>query len=190
MLYNKYEFMPFIPYRVIEHLAVHNDNLWKILKYNDYDCLSKPDLTFEEKLALIWNQEGNQEDYNVFFSQLIENMIPESKTILKLYKILTTPKDTIRGVSSYEFDILYGGKIALVKYNGIPCNRGDVVEAELLKTLNGADVGGVGMLQFNTKLSSASRSSLNLGNSKTFTGTSLILNVEMSDVGDNTDLCL
>ena len=76
-----------------------------------------------------------------------------------------------------------------MEYNGIPCNRGDVVEAEILKTLNGADVGGVGMLQFNTKLSTASRSSLNLGNSKTFTGTSLVLSVELSDLGEGDAVC-
>lgn len=189
MLYNKYEFMPYIPYKIVEYLATNNENLWKILKYNDYDCLSKPNLTFEEKIALIWNTEGNQENYSIFFSQLVENMIPDSKSILKIYKVLTTPRNTIQAVGSYEFDILYGGKIALVEYNGIPCNRGDVVEAEILRTLNGADVGGVGMLQFNTKLSTASRSSLNLGNSKTFTGTSLVLSVELSDLGEGDAAC-
>lgn len=189
MLFNHYEFMPYIPYKIVEYLATNNENLWKILKYNDYECLSKPNLTFEEKIAMIWNREGNQQDFSIFFSQLVENMIPDSKSILKIFKVLTTPRDTIRAVGSYEFDILYGGKIALVEYNGIPCNRGDVVEAEILKTLNGADVGGVGMLQFNTKLSTASRSSLNLGNSKTFTGTSLVLSVELSDLGESDTTC-
>ena len=106
MLYNKYEFMPYIPYKIVEYLATNNENLWKILKYNDYDCLSKPNLTFEEKIALIWNTEGNQESYSIFFSQLVENMIPDSKSILKIYKVLTTPRNTIQAVGSYEFDIL------------------------------------------------------------------------------------
>ena len=44
-LYNDYKFMPYIPYRILEYLANNNENLWKILKYDTYDCLSKEDLT-------------------------------------------------------------------------------------------------------------------------------------------------
>lgn len=189
MAFNLYQGMPFIPYKIIQYLALNNENIWKILKYDDYDCLSKPNLTLAEKMDLVWNRQGNQEDYNVFFTQLVENSILESTTILKIYKIITTPRDSIHGVAGYEFDILYGGKIALIDYDGIPCNRGDVMESEILQTLNGADVGGVGLLQFNAKLTSMSRSNLNLGNSKTFTGTSLIMGVELIDVGGDGESC-
>ena len=58
--YNDYKSMPYIPYRIIEYLANNNENIWKILKYNTYDCLSKEDLTFDEKMKLIWSHEGNQ----------------------------------------------------------------------------------------------------------------------------------
>lgn len=189
MLFNKYKTMPLIPYRIVEYLALYNENIWKILKYDGYDCLSQDNLTFDEKLQLIWKREGNQQDYNIFFTQLVENMIIDSTTILKIYKALTTPRNTLTGVAAYEFDILYGGKISLIEYEGVPCNRGDVMETELLKTLNGADVGGVGELQFNVQLSTSSRSTLNLGNNKTFTGTSLILGVQLLDVGGNEGEC-
>ena len=49
-MYNNFVSMPYIPYRIVEYLAYNNENLWKILKYNTYDCLSKNDLTFEEKM--------------------------------------------------------------------------------------------------------------------------------------------
>ena len=183
-MYNKYISMPYIPYRIIEYLANNNENIWKILKYNTYDCLSKEDLTFDEKMKLIWSHEGNQEDYGIFFTALVENMIPVSKTILKIYKNITVPRGRVNAVAGYEFDILYGGKISLIEYNGVPCNRGDVCEMEILSTLNGVEIGEVGKLEFNTQRLSASRSALNIGDNKNFTGTSLMLVVDISATGD------
>lgn len=188
-MYNKYISMPYIPYRIIEYLANNNENLWKILKYNTYDCLSEDDLTFEEKMELVWSHEANQEDYNIFLTALVENMIPVSGTIIKIYKEMTLPRNHINAVAGYEIDILYGGKIALVEYNGIPCNRGDVCEAEILSTLNGVEVDGVGKLEFSMKKLGSSRSSLNIGDNKSFTGTSLLMGVDISDIGDNSS-CL
>ena len=188
-MYNKYISMPYIPYRIIEYLANNNENLWKILKYNTYDCLSEDDLTFEEKMELVWSHEANQEDYKIFLTALVENMIPVSGTIIKIYKEITLPRNHINAVAGYEIDILYGGKIALVEYNGIPCNRGDVCEAEILSTLNGVEVDGVGKLEFSMKKLGSSRSSLNIGDNKSFTGTSLLMGVDISDIGDNSS-CL
>ena len=188
-MYNKYISMPYIPYRIIEYLANNNENLWKILKYNTYDCLSEDDLTFEEKMELVWSHEANQEDYKIFLTALVENMIPVSGTIIKIYKEMTLPRNHINAVAGYEIDILYGGKISLVEYNGIPCNRGDVCEAEILSTLNGVEVDGVGKLEFSMKKLGSSRSSLNIGDNKSFTGTSLLMGVDISDIGDNSS-CL
>lgn len=187
--YNKFEFMPYIPYRIIEYLAENNENLWKILKYNTYDCLYKDNLTFEEKMKLIWSHESDQENYHIFFTALVENMIPTEQTMVQLYKYYTVPKTPINSIALYEFDILYGGKISLIDYNGYPCNRGDVCEAEILSTLNGVEVGGVGRLEFNTKKSSMSKSGTNIGDNKNFTGTSLIMAIDISDVGDDSS-CL
>ena len=49
--YNAYKSMPYIPYRIIEYLANNNENIWKILKYNTYDCLSREDL--KDKLVIL-----------------------------------------------------------------------------------------------------------------------------------------
>lgn len=186
--YNNYKFMPYIPYKIIEYLAENNENLWKILKYNTYDCLSEDDLTFDEKMKLIWKNQDKQENYHVFFTDLIENSIPSEGTILKIYKYFTIPQNNINADGLYEFDILYGGKISLIDYNGYPCNRGDVCEAEILSTLNGVNVGGVGNLEFNRQKSSMSKSGLNIGDNKSYTGTSLIMVTNMSNIGDE-DYC-
>ena len=184
-MYNNFVSMPYIPYRIVEYLAYNNENLWKILKYNTYDCLSKDNLTFEEKMSLVWSHEANQEDYRIFFTALVENLIPTSETMIKIYKEIVIPKSTVNAVAGYEIDILYGGKISLIEYNGVPCNRGDVCEAEILSTLNGVEIGGVGRLEFNTRKLGSAKSMNNIGDNKSFTGNSLLLAVDISDIGDD-----
>lgn len=184
-MYNDFISMPYIPYRIIEYLAYNNENLWKILKYNTYDCLSEDNLTFEEKMSLIWSHEANQEDYRIFFTALVENLIPVSETMIKIYKEIVVPRSTVNAIAGYEIDILYGGKISLIEYNGVPCNRGDVCEAEILSTLNGVEIGGVGRLEFNTRKLSSAKSMNNIGDNKSFTGNSLLLAVDISDIGDD-----
>ena len=181
--YNKFVSMPFIPYRIMEYLAYNNENIWKILRYDTYDCLSKSNLTFDEKMDLIWKNQGNQQDYRVFLTWLVENMIPDSITLLKLFRYNTMPQNNLEAYATYEFNLLYGGKIALIDYQGVPCSRGDVLEAEILQTLNGKDVGGVGMLQFNRQVSSVSHSQLNIGNNETFEGISLWMGIYINEVG-------
>lgn len=183
-VYNKYSVMPYIPYNVVQYLATHNENIWKILKYPTYDCLSKPDLTLDEKMELIWKGETHQDDYSVFFSALIEDMIWDERTILKVHRYYTVPKSNIFATALYEFDILYGGKIALIDYNGYPCNRGDVMEAEILSTLNGKEMDGVGVMEFNAQKSNMSKSMHNIGDNKQFTGQSIIMAIDISDVGE------
>ena len=50
--YNKYSQMSQMVYNIVEHLMLNNENIWKVLKYPDVDCLNKPNLTLAEKAAL------------------------------------------------------------------------------------------------------------------------------------------
>lgn len=183
--FNQFSSLPSIPYAIIEKL-MENENIWKILKYPTYDCLSKKDLTLSEKSDMIWKNQENQVDYNVFLTPLVEDMIYESTTILKCYRYYSVPMNQLRAVVTYEIDVLYGGKISLIEYNGIPCNRSDVIEMEIMKTLNGADVGGIGYFQFNRELSSFSQSRMVLGNDKTFTGTAIVMATNLSNIKEDT----
>ena len=76
-MYNSMSALPFIPYNILDHLAKNNEIIWKLLKYNTYDALLQPDLTFNEKMSLIW-REGAQDKYGIFLSNLIEDAIAES----------------------------------------------------------------------------------------------------------------
>lgn len=181
-MYNSMSKLPFIPYNILTYLANNDEILWKLLAYNDYDALSKPDLSFSEKFDLLWKT-GPQEQYGVFFTNLVEDAIPESKCILKIYNFYIHANQLYTGTVVYAFDFLYGGKMSLVNYNGIPVSRGDLFVNRILEVLNGADVNGVGKLTFFDDMSRYDLAKSVIGNSKTFTGEQLFLSVNVGDTG-------
>ena len=143
-MYNSMATLPYIPYRIMEYLALNDEIIWKLLKYNTYDALSKSNLTTQEKMALIWANDDKQEKYSVFFTNLVEDAITQSKTILKLYRYFSNTENLWLADVIYAFDILYGGNMYMVGYNGVPVSRGDLITQRILEVLNGAYVGGVG----------------------------------------------
>lgn len=191
MSYNIFSNMPYIPYNIISYLAQssNGDNIFKILYYNTYDCLSKPNLTLSQKMGMIWKNNDNQEDYNIYLTYLVGDMQLESKTILKLYQYKNAPIHKNLATLTYAFDILMGQKIAMIDYNGIPVNRIEALEYEILKCLNGKDIGGSGYIQFNQDLDGGGLDSarFNIGNNSTFTGVSLLMSVQISGVSDNAE---
>lgn len=185
-MYNSLKGLPTALYNILTYLVIHNENIWKMLKYNSYDALNHPDLTFEEKMDFLWKN-GPQENYSIFFTNLIEDAICESKCVLKMYDyyIHATPSSYL-ATPVFAFDFLYGGNMSLVDYNGIPANRGDVFVHELLKTINGVEIGGVGKLTFNDDLSRYDAARSVVGNIKSFTGITVYLSSLMGDGGENT----
>ena len=106
----------------------------------------------------------------------------DSKVILKCYRYHTNPISPVISTVAYKFDVMYGTTIPLIEYNGTTCNRGDLIEMELMKSLNGKDVAGVGFLQYNHKLSTLCSSTVGIGNNYTFTGTSIVMATQIGDV--------
>lgn len=181
-MYNSLSRLPTVPYNILTYLAQNDEIIWKLLKYNDYGALSKPDLTFEEKLELIW-RDGPQEEYGIFLTNLIEDAIAESKCILKCYQYYIHASALYNSTVVYAFDFLYGGKMALVNYNGIPVSRGDLFINRLLTVLNGVEVGGIGKLTFFDDMSRYDLARSIIGNSKTFTGVQIFLSTLIGDAG-------
>lgn len=186
MLFNTFAQIPSIPYNIIMALAANNENIFKILKYNTYDCLSQPVLSFKEKMGLIYKNQDQQQDYRIFLNPLVENMQYDATTILKCYRYDIWPKNHLLAVAVYEFDILFGDKIAIIDYNGIPCNRADVMETEILKTLNGSiAINGIGQFQFNADLSQYCRSRMVLNNTRNYNGSSLFMAVQVGSIDES-----
>lgn len=181
-MYNSFAALPYIPYNIIKYLATEDEIIWKLLAYNSYDALSKPNLTFEEKIELIW-KEGPQEQFSVFLTNLVEDIIAESKTILKCYQYHSHASGLYTSATVYCFDVLYGGQMALVDYNGIPVNRGDLFTNRIMTILNGVEVNGVGKLMFSDDMSNYDLVRSVIGNSKSFTGKQIFLSVLVGDKG-------
>lgn len=181
-MYNSMSRLPHIPYNILTYLATEEQILWKLLKYDTYDALSQPDLTETEKLDLLW-LEGPQEEYNVFFTNIVDDAIAESKSILKIYDYYIHANQLYTSTVVYVFDFLYGSKMAMVEYNGIPVSRADLFVNRVLETLNGVEVGGVGKLIFFDDMSRYDLGRSVIGNSKTFTGYQLFLSVNVGDSG-------
>lgn len=184
-MYNSMSALPNALYNILEYLVKSEsaENIWKMLRYNDYYALSKPNLTINEKLDLLW-REGPQEDYGVFFTNLIEDAVCTSKSVLKIYHYYTYARpNSYLSTPTFAFDFLYGGQMSLVERDGIPVNRGDLFIHELLATLNGANIGGVGVLMFDDEQSRYDAARSVVGNSKTFTGVQIYLSTFMGDTG-------
>ena len=178
---NKFTSMPYIPFKIIMAL-LENDNFCKLMYYNTMDALDQPNLTTQQKRGLIWDGQDDMDNYNIFMTNIQPNEETINRTILKVYRYNSDPIDRVKAVVSYAFEVLYGTKMPLVRFNGITCNRGDVIEMEIMRTLNGENVAGVGFLQYDDDLTALCRSQVGIGNSYTFTGLSIIMATQIADI--------
>lgn len=184
-MYNNFSQLSYVPYNIVMTLAQNNENIFKILKYNTYDCLTQPNLSFEEKMGMIYKNQDQQQDYRIFLNPLVENMQYDATTIMKCFRYDSWPKNHLLATVVYEFDILFGDKIAMIDYNGIPCNRADVMETEIMKTLNGTfALNGVGAFQFNAELSQYCRSRMVLNNTRNYNGCTIFMAMQIGSIDE------
>jgi hypothetical protein len=184
---NMFTEMPQIPYKILVYLIEHNENLFKLLKYNTQNPFDEPNLTKDEKIAMLYTEKGREIDYNIFFKPLIGEEMVDSVTQLRFYKARILPSTKLKAVLNYEFDIVVGSKTNLVyDENGIPCSRLDLIEHEILDTLCGINEFGAGGFQFSRELSNLCVQNTSLSNSKSFFCSSFVLAcnwVELNDYG-------
>lgn len=183
-MFNSLSALPTSCYAILEYLATdpNAEDLWKMMKYADYKALSKPNLTMQEKLDMIW-KEGPQEKYSIFMTNLIEDAMANSKCILKIYDYFIHAENLYSSVVVYAFDFLYGGEMSLVDYYGKPVPRGDLFVHKMLQCLNGVEIGGIGKLMFFNDQSRYDLVKTTIGDSKKFTGVQLFMSTEMGDIG-------
>lgn len=186
MAFNKFTTLPSVPYKILSYLAENNERIFKALYYQGSDALDQPDLTLEQKLDMIYVDEGKEIDKHLFLKPLIGEEMIDSVTQLRLYKYGISPTDAMTSVITYRFDIITGSKVSLIYDDNIPVSRLDFIETELLNTLNGIDLFGTGKFQFNRDLSTQDKQILTLSNSKNFFGSILLMSVRWIDIqGDD-----
>jgi hypothetical protein len=146
--YNKFRDLPLVCYNVITYLINHNELIFKLLKYNDNRAFEKSDLTKEEKASLIYFGQGDTGDFRIFLDIGIDDSILKECTMIRVSPIEVRPTNYIYGFTSLGFEVYAHSKInSMANYQ----TRVDTIIQQLLETLNGANIDGLGRLFFDPK---------------------------------------
>ena len=195
MAFNNFKEMPQLPYKIIATLLTEEsksaEDFWKLLKYADVEALSKPNLTYDEKVALIWRGDSIEQNYNVFLKPLVGSSMDdaEAQIQLRIFRYTTQPITRFEAVMTIEADFITNEKTCLVYQDGLLCERTDLMESLFLDIMNGRDIEiGSGVVMFDRELSRSCNSQLNIGNSKSFYGRSLVMALEFIS-GESGGLC-
>lgn len=192
--YNDFTAVPQIPYKIVEALitstSIYATNLFKCLKYSESDCLSKPELTLNEKRKLIWSPDQSgwtkEQDFKIFLKPLIGNSLDsaEQQTQIRIYEHDILPQTKFQSILSYSFDLITEEKTSLI-YNDddILVERTSYMQSCILAIMNGRDIAiGQNYFQFSRDFDRYSGSILNISNSKSFYGRTLIMGLLYSNL--------
>ena len=194
--YNNFKYMPQIPYKIILKLAEDTnssaENLWKILKYPTTDAISNPNLTFAEKMAILWtpNQvDASQENkFSIFLKPLVPSALNDAdeQIQLRIHRIVTKPTTNLEAILVYQFDMITQEFCSMVyDEDDVLVERTDLMEYYILDCLNGTDIGiGTGFLSFdNRMISGYVKSELAINNGKSLYGKSLRIPLRYMNIG-------
>lgn len=180
-------------------------NIWKLLYYSDENALNEPLPKYSDIIKLIYNGEPNQSEKRIFRSPRLEDAFTEQCTLLKIYIDSIMPQNAYLAQVNYGIDVLCHNKIINVKTNntnldgvvnniiidevdGIPIkvqtkSRITVLTKAVLSILNGADIAGVGQLQFNSERFRYNQAQYGLWNNRNFEGMKIVMGALQSGVG-------
>lgn len=198
--YNNFKLMPEVPNMILTKLMTDTstsaENLWKLLKYPTYEPLINPNLTFDEKYAMVWSpKQPNYEQenlFNVFLKPLIPSALntAEEQLQLRIYRYINKPITTLESMLIYQFDVITQEACSLVyNENDVMCERTDLIESYLLDCLNGSDLQiGSSFFTFSAQMNNQIGSVLDINNAKSLFGRTMRL--ALSYVGaDNGGVC-
>lgn len=186
--YNNFKYMPQIPYRIIEKLASDTnssaENLWKILKYPSTDAISKANLTFDEKMAMLWTPDqvnsSQQNLFSVFLKPLVSSSLDsaEEQIQLRIHHYMDKPTNNLEDIMAYQFDMITSEVCSMVyDEEGYLVERTDLMQYYILDCLNGVDLGiGSSFLSYDARmLNGAIKTELAINNGKSLYGKSMRL---------------
>lgn len=189
-----YKKVPLVPYLILQKLALDESedaqSIWKLLKYTSDDALSKPNLTFEEKMDIVWSPksvtaERTQDTFNVFLKPLVSSALNTdiSQTQIRIYRYETLSESQMESILLYEIDVIVNESSCMVyDENGYLLEKTDVLESLLLEVLSGYDIGvGFNYMRFDRVRGGACTSLLNINNSKSTYGRSFHLALKYFD---------
>ena len=153
--YNKFLDYPNLSYNCVAYLVQNEEMLWKLLKYNTPDAWNLPNLTKEEKGALIYRGDPNETDFRVFMDVGADNSWTIESCILRVSPLSVIPTNMVFGYVTMGFEVYSHYKINhLNNYQ----TRIDLASQRIIEVMNGSEVGGLGRLYFDQRGSRATKS--------------------------------
>jgi len=177
--FNRFQNIDGIEWKVIDHLvkskSKHADLLWKILKYDTLDALSKPSVPENERRELVCTDNGDQTTKRLFMSPIMDDALTQQCSFVRIYVEDIFPIDHLKATVGVTVEAITHQKVSLVTGDGDPFlnpkanpndyaaddqssivvwykNRLTVLLKCILAELNGLYLDGIGYLQLNDKL--------------------------------------
>ena len=207
--YNRFINIDGIEDRVIYYLLSPNNKteqeleqthiIWKLLYYDDIDALNKPLPKYSDVIKLVANNNVTQNHFRIFRSPHMEEAFTEQCSLLKIYIDSIIPSDRYRSIVNFGIDVLVHNKIINVnvldddvappidtvdgiEYKISQKSRVSVLSKAVLYLLNGADVQGVGRMEFSQQMNRYQQAQYTIWNNRNFEGIKIVMGVHMSGV--------
>lgn len=177
--YNKYNSIRNMGYKIIEYLMLNDEEIWKLLKYDTPDALSKPDLTFKEKSNLVFGGNDNSDNYRVFRQRFIDDAFDIQCSQLRVYMATIIPDNMTVGTVDFAIEIVVHNKLVNLDYGE---SRLEVMVQRVIEVLNGSNIGGIGLMFFNREGSRYDGVTTNLYNNRDFYGYTAILSNRVGNI--------
>jgi hypothetical protein len=144
--YNTFDALAKFPYQIINFLMDHNEDVFRALKYDDADCwrvdIAHPNLTKSQKGALVWNGITPQDESRIFMTTGISSAFTVQSTQLRISVLEAMPINTVIGQVLIGIEV-YPHDLCSQLTNYQP--RADFITQSIIETLNGKDIGAVGL---------------------------------------------
>jgi len=172
--YNKFTGFASLSYNCIKLLMDENELVWRLLGYTDEHAWNKPNLTQAEKGALIYAGQQDSSNYRVFMDGKQPDVLMKEVPLLRIMPSFAMGRNRTVGYVEISMEVFSHYKInTLSNYT----TRVDLIIEELYGLFNGADVGGIGLLNFD-KLSDQSARLFEIGQIP-FGGKQIVFSVNM-----------
>ena len=208
--FNRFENLDGIETKIVNHLissdSKHAKMFWKLLKYNDLFALSQPDLTEQEKLELVYNDNGEITTKRVFFQPFVNDAWQEQCCSVYIFVSDIYPFDHTRSNVNITVETVVHSKICAIAGDGDSSlnpeanpndsdeqgnivvaykNRATVLLKCILAELNGLYLDGIGYLQFNSKDGMRGRTEMPLWINHAYYGHATIFSMAISGISDS-----
>ena len=208
--FNRFPNLDGIEDRIIYYLISPNNKtpeelkqthiIWKLLKYDENNALLQPTPEYSDIVKLISKPNAPQTTKRIFRSPHFEDAWGEQSTLLKVYIDDIVATNAYYATVNMGIDIIVHNKIVDldipddddstiidvvdgVEYKITTKSRVSVLTKAILYLLNGANVAGVGLLQFNNDgTDNRSQAQYGIWNNRNFEGIKIVIGVGIGGV--------